>query len=86
MTDRVPAALLLVTRQRWRIGRRWHWEVLNVWGNRWPHGHGYARTFEEARSAASLRVRLGPGGYVPETPDPSMPESWPDVNLIPVSR
>jgi hypothetical protein len=80
----MPEAWLLITRQKMHWGeRRWRWAVLNEVAYEWAHGT--ARSFSEARDAAQLRARLGPNGPLPRSPDPGLPERWPDVNLIPYS-
>lgn len=74
----VPDYWLIVYKKRFR----WHWELRNLTATPWASGT--ARTFEEAKEAGVVRAEIGPTGYLPERPDPGIPEVRPRVNYLPI--
>ena len=77
-TSWVPDYWLIITK-RWF---RWHWELRNLVGVKWASGT--ARSFEQAREAGEVRAKIGPTHYLPERPNPGIPEAWPKVNHVPI--
>lgn len=76
---RVPDHWLIITKRRFR----WHWELRHVL-SAYCWAHGKARTFEQARADGEVRAKIGPTGYLPETPNPGIPEAWPKVSFVPI--
>jgi hypothetical protein len=76
----VPDHWLIITRKRFR----WHWELYNLAAVCWASGT--AKTFEQAREAGQVRAKIGPTGYLPERPNPGIPERRPNVNYLPIKK
>lgn len=74
-----PDHWLIITRRRFR---RWDWELRNLAAVAWASGT--ARSFEEAREAGQVRAKIGPTGFLPDRPNPGIPELWPKVNYVPI--
>lgn len=74
----VPDYWLIITK-RWF---RWHWELRNLVGCVWAEGR--AKSFYAAREAGEVRAKIGPTGYLPDRPNPGIPEAWPRPYYLPI--